>query len=130
MAAAALTNQVILDGPRNVVVRGMIAGGTTDLSNGVLVDLSTLSGSPTSVKVTAVSASLSGFACRLKWDATTDVPFAALAAGDNFLDMEPWGGIPNNAGAGVTGDVLIDTEGSTATTALGVVLIECKKKYD
>jgi hypothetical protein len=54
---------------------------------------------------------------QLLWDATTDVTLLNLS-GSNDADMcfEAFGGIPNNAGAGVTGDVLLTTAATTPYT--------------
>ena len=43
----------------------------------------------------------------LEWDADTDVLFQTLTVGQEEWDYKPEGGINNNAGTGITGDVII-----------------------
>lgn len=63
-------------------------------------------------RLVSISGSLAGFSARLLWDATTDV-FAHQIPSDHMVkhNYHRFGGLPNTAGAGVTGDLLITTAG-------------------
>ena len=66
---------------------------------------------------------------RILWDATTDVFAWMLPQNSNYLmDLSSFGGIPNNAGAGVTGDVLFTTLDASSGDTYTVVL-EMVKHY-
>jgi hypothetical protein len=121
------TVQKLIDGPRNAVFHIVGVGATTAQ---VVVDVSTLSGAPSEVRVDKIkgSANGSGAQAQLLWDATTDVAFMAIGVNENIdIDYCDIGGLKNNAGAGKTGDVLLtsagDTQGQYAIT------LYCVKKY-
>ena len=104
--------QTINDGDRNLVIKVHIDGdGSGEETATNIVDISTLSGSPTSLRLLSILSGFVGFSAELLWDATADVHLFEIP--DYELDMcfKHFGGIPNNAGAGVTGDVLITTTG-------------------
>jgi uncharacterized protein (UPF0261 family) len=122
------TVQKLIDGPRNAVFHIVGVGATTAQ---VVVDVSTLSGAPSEVRVDKIKGSTngsSGAQAQLLWDATTDVAFMAIGVNENIdIDYCDIGGLKNNAGAGKTGDVLLtsagDTQGQYAIT------LYCVKKY-
>ena len=122
-----LATQILNDGERNATVKGYITGDATQLTDAVLVDVSALSGSPTSVKIMGIKAQLSAFTATLEWDATTDVPILEIPA-DQELDQSyrRFGGLQNNGGAGVTGDITITTL-LIAAGANGTIILELKK---
>lgn len=102
------TTQVIEEGFRNYVLK--VDGSGTDTA-ALLVDVSALNPPCTRVRLKRITYSLeSASDLTLLWDATTDVVLLNLH-GSNDADMcfEATAGIPNNAGAGVTGDVLLTT---------------------
>jgi hypothetical protein len=98
------------------------------------------------VDVSALAASASGAACnrvtvtkiyianhgmevRMFWDATTDVPFFLSSSGaTQTLDMTGFGGITNNGGAGVTGDIVFSTSDASAGDTYWCIL-EMVKGY-
>ena len=125
------TVQKLIDGPRNAVFHIVCLGATTAQ---VVVDVSSLSGAPSEVRVDKIKGSTNGSGggnskqVQLLWDATTDVAFMAIGANENIdIDYCDIGGLKNNAGAGKTGDVLLtsagDTQGQYAIT------LYCVKKY-
>jgi len=63
------------------------------------------------------------------WDATTDVLCESVPA-DVLYKMcyDEFGGLPNNAGAGKTGDVLFSTVGAAAGDRY-TIIIEAIKTY-
>lgn len=107
------TVQVIEDGPRNYIIK---VDGTDVEALTKIVDVSELNPPCTRVRLRKIAYNLeSAAAMQLLWDAATDVVLLNLH-GSNDADMcfECTAGIPNNAGAGVTGDVLLS--GGTAET--------------
>ena len=114
--AAAATQQIIANGPRNLVLKYTIAGTTGDLTASKLVDISALDSGLGVNGLTLMSAQwgLTGFSAKLAWDATTDVDLIEIPAGSDSQDFSKFGGIKNNAGTGVTGDIMLTTTGYTA----------------
>lgn len=119
--ADAVTSQTIIDGSRNAVIKLTNLSDGTGESAALKVDVSALSGAPSRVKVEKIHYTVSGMVATLLWDATTDVRIVDLA-GDGCFDFTGFGGLPNNAGAGVTGDILLTTTGHTAGDSYSLVL--------
>lgn len=123
-----VNTQIINDGPRNVVMKFNIVGTAVELADALLVDVSTLSGAPNEVKVMAVDAALEGFGAELIWDATANVRILDIPAGQDFDQCyRRYGGLPNDAGAGKTGDILISTSGA-AVGLTGHVIVTMRKR--
>lgn len=109
-----ITTQTILDGPLNAVIKVLIDGDGIegDESSTNILDTSGLSGSPSTVKLIGLKAHLSGFSVDLEWDASTNVVAVTIPGDDDVnQDYRQFGGIINNAGSGVTGDIDISTAG-------------------
>lgn len=107
------TVQMILDGPRQVVIKVDGAGGD---AGATILDPTLLTPPCTRVRLLKAVYSLAPTGtAQLTWDATSAVPIWNFfgGAGDkyNFCDTQ---GIPNNAGAGNTGKVLITSAASLA----------------
>lgn len=132
--ADAVTSQTILDGER------LFIGKFTNISDGtgetavVKIDVSTLS--PNSfglacngVKINKIWGSVHGMNVRILFDANTDT-FAWLVPQNSayLMDFSMFGGLPSNAGAGVTGDVSFTTHDASAGDAYTIV-IEAIKTY-
>lgn len=117
----AVSSQTLIDGPRNVVMK------FTNLSDGSgesavkKVDVSALNGAPTLVRVMKIHYSVNGMVATLLWDADTDVRIIELS-GDGCFDFCGFGGLYNNAGTGVTGDILLTTTGHTSGDSYSIVL--------
>lgn len=115
--ADAVTTQTIIDGPRDLVVK------LTNLSDGTgesavqKVDVA----SGTTLKVMRVHYAVVGMVATLLWDATTDVRILDLA-GNGMFDFTTFGGLPNNAGSGVTGDILLTTTGHSSGDSYSIIL--------
>lgn len=121
--ADAVTSQTLVDGAKNVVMK------FTNLSDGVgeaavlKVDVSTLSGAPSELRIDRILASTAGMALRILWDATTDVDAFIVASGSSVeFDFRCFGGLKNNAGAGKTGDINFTTVGQTANASYSIIL--------
>jgi hypothetical protein len=119
--ADAVTSQTIIDGPRNVVMKFTNLSDGTGESAVLKVDVSALSGAPTSVSVVRVHYAVVGMVATLLWDANTDVRILDLA-GNGTFDLEAFGGLPNNASTGVTGDILLTTTGHSSGDSYSIVL--------
>lgn len=115
--------QTLLDGPRNAVFKLTGTLDTSDEAYNVKIDVSTLSsmttqGSnpPTRVYVKRWDFVISdGLIVNLFWDATANKLIAPLW-GRGKYNAAPIGGLVNNAGAGITGDIGLSTSGFSAGT--------------
>ena len=132
--AATATEQVINDGPRNLNIKYTIGGTSGDVAATKLVDVSdfvdaegnTLGAN--SLTLIGIDASLTGFSCKLAWDATADVDLIEIPSDDVLTrDFREYGGIKNNSGAGSTGDVMFTTTGFTASGDGGHIYLKFKK---
>lgn len=104
--------QTINDGPRNLVLHLHIDGdGSGDLSAQKIIDASSYLYSPTKLRLLILQAEFTGFTGELIWDATTPKHCFEIPDYDVDKDFTKFGGIPNNAGTGITGDVLLTTVG-------------------
>lgn len=132
--ADAVTSQVILDGDRLYIAK------FTNISDGggetavLKIDVSTLATDQyghacNGVKINKVWAQTYGMGVDILWDATTDALCETIPA-DQFykMDYSEFGGIPNNADTGKTGDVLFTTVGAAAGDRYTIIL-ECIKTY-
>jgi hypothetical protein len=133
--ADAVTSQTLVDNERTAIMKFTNISDGTGESAVLKVDVSTLtkSGSGktcTRVTVTKIYVATHGMEVRMLWDATTDVPFF-LSAPNNVqtLDMSNFGGITNDGGTGVTGDIMFTTADATAGDTYWVIL-EMTKGYN
>ena len=134
--ANTVETQTIHDGPRNLVVKVHLHsdGVAGELSGQSIIDISAYQsfpgfGAPTSCRIKKVQSNLSGFTGELLWDATANKHALNIPDYEFNGDYTKIGGIPNDAGAGVTGDVLISTNGFTAATDTGHIILELIKQY-
>lgn len=134
---ANVTNiQILEDGPRNVVVKLDGILDTSDITSTTLVDPALLSpidaaGTlPTRLIIDKISYNMEqGLAANLYWDATTPVLIASMVSSGDDLEFKKFGGIYNNAGAGVTGKITYTTQGWSAGAILSFnVILEMRKK--
>jgi hypothetical protein len=115
------TVQVIEEGFRNYIIKVTGTGAEIDAK---IVDVSALNPPCTRVRLKKITYSLDpADSMELKWDATSPEIFLNLN-GSNDADMcfEGTAGIPNNAGAGVTGDILLN--GGTSAYTLYISFIK------
>ena len=107
-----VTKQTLVDGERNLVVKVQISGdGSGEETDTNLVNISEYSLPNATCKIKRIKATLVGFSMQLIWDADADVKAADVPSGENDMDYASWGGLINNAGVGVTGDILFTTLG-------------------
>jgi len=137
--ADAVTSQTIIDTEKRVVQK------FTNLSDGsgeagvVKVDVSTLTAHPDGTACSIVTIDqiwydVGGMRVILNFNASTVVPALVLggsaAAGNvsGHFDFRSFGGIKNNAGSGVNGDIKFTTSGHTNLDHYTIVL-EMRKQY-
>jgi hypothetical protein len=132
--ADAVASQTLLDGERMAIMKFTNLSDGTGESKVLKVDVSTLTSSASGkacdgVTITKIHASTHGLEVQIYWDATTDVFCWCVPQNSTYtMDFEKFGGLTNNAGAGVTGDVLFSTADASAGDFYTVVL-EMVKSY-
>jgi hypothetical protein len=119
--ADAVASQTLVDGAKNVVMKFTSVSDGTGESAVTKVDVSALTGAPSRVKINKIHYSTSGMIVRLLWDATTDVTILELQ-GEGCFDATGFGGLYNNAGTGVTGDIQLTTIGHTNLDSYSLIL--------
>ena len=127
--ADAVTSQTIQDGARHVVMSFTNVSDGTGEAAVKKVDVSALQTDPmtgkacSTVVIQSVWFSTLGMSVKLLWDADTDVLAVHLLADyADTLDMSEFTGLTNNAGTGVTGDIMLTTVGHGSGDAYTVVL--------
>ena len=129
-----VTTQTILDGERLVIQKFTNISDGTGEAAVVKVDVSTLSPNSfgvacTGVKINKIWSAAHGMEVRILWVATTNLlAWVVTSNGPYLMDFSSFGGISNNAGTGVTGDIAFTTHDQTAGDTYTIVL-ECIKVY-
>jgi len=132
--ADAVTSQTIIDGERNCVMKFTNVSDGTGESAVAKVDVSALASNSagiacSEVRVMRVSHAVVGMSVQLFLDATSNVLLMELAESSNgHMDFKDFGGLPNNAGSGKTGDILFTTKGHSSGDTYSIVL-EMVKVY-
>jgi hypothetical protein len=132
--ADAVATQTLFDGERMAIMKFTNLSDGTGESKVLKVDVSTLTSSASGkacdgVTITKIHASTHGLEVQIYWDATTDVFCWCVPQNSTYtMDFEKFGGLINNAGAGVTGDVLFSTADASAGDFYTIVL-EMAKSY-
>lgn len=129
--ANTITKQTIIDGSKTLIVKIHIEGdGSGEETGTVIVDASAYSPAYTNCSLQVIHAMLSGFTCDLLWDATTPVVITNIPDYEAHYSSEEvggFGGFPNNAGTGKTGDIKLTTIGLGAADH-GTLVLKIKKK--
>ena len=127
--ADAVTSQTIQDGARHAILKFTNVSDGTGESAVVKVDVSALSADPvskaacTSVSIESIRYSTIGMGIKIFFDATADVLAWEIPPDySDTVDFSDFNGIPNNAGAGVTGDIAFTTVGAGVGDVYTVVL--------
>ena len=137
--ADAVTSQTLVDTEKRVVMK------FTNLSDGngesavKKVDVSALTAHPdgtacSQVTIDQIWYDVGGMRVSLEWNASTNVVAMVLggsaAAGNvhGHMDFRSFGGIKNNAGSGIDGDIDLTTNGHTNLDHYTIVL-ELRKSY-
>ena len=128
-----VATQTIIDQDRNLVMKFTNIDETEAAVR--KVDVSTLqangNGDPcTGVVIRRLIGVTEGMSVDILWDATVNVLALTTPTDDYFdLDFSEFQGIPNDAGSGITGDILFTTNGATAGDRYTIIL-QMIKKYD
>lgn len=131
--ANSFTTQILEEGPRNVVMKLVGVLDTSNLSSTLAVDISTLTcnntrPAPTQVRIDTLEYDVSDqLSVQLYWDATADVIITAMPGRGEYYARK-FGGLQNNAGAGKTGDINIETTGWTSGTQTFTIILEMVKQ--
>ena len=89
-----------------------------------LVDASAAEGASSNPRLSIVAVSWSvSSQTDILWDATSNVVALSISGNGNYGHTHDMPSIPNNAGSGVTGDVLI----TNASASVGTIIIKFKK---
>jgi hypothetical protein len=131
--ANAYTTQIIVDGPRNAIVKITGVLDTSNQAQTLAVDVSTLTQGGTQLKPNGVCIHYIDYSItdqlevQLSWDATAQVVIMPLA-GRGRMSFKDFGGLQNNAGAGKTGSINILTTGWTSGIQVFTVILEMVKQ--
>lgn len=133
--ADAVTTQTLLDGERLVIMKFTnVSDGTGESAVNKIIVANLAANSfgkaCTDLKINKIWSTTTGMAVNVLWDATTDVLAWTLPQDTNYHMCfgEHLGGIPNNAGAGKTGNIAFSTVGASLGDSYSIIL-ECIKIY-
>ena len=138
--ADAVTSQTLSDGDRTAVMKFTNISDGSGESSVKKVDVSTLTDNShpgaecARVHITQVWYAISGMRVDLEWDASCNVKGLILGAGitleptNGHFDFRSFGGIKNNAGGGINGDIDLTTLHHTSNDAYTIIL-ELSKSY-
>jgi hypothetical protein len=132
--ADAVASQTLLDGERLFIAKFTNISDGTGETAVVKIDVTTLARNAfnlacNGVKINKIWATTHGMEVRILWDASTDVFAWLVPQNTNYLlDFSSFGGLNNNGGTGVNGNVLFTTSDASAGDMYTIVL-ECIKTY-
>ena len=133
--ADAVTSQTIFDGDKKVVQKFTNISDGSGESAVKKVDVSALNTNGHSQNCTGVTIEKIWWQCvgmktRLFFDATSNAFIIELGENQSgYHDYSSFGGLKNNAGSGVTGDILFTTVGHSSGDTYTITL-EMRKNYD
>lgn len=125
--ADVVTSQTLHDTHQIAVMKFTNLSDGSGESNVLKVDVSALATHPTLATVCTRVAiermwySMAGMTVDVLWDATANVA-AWTIGGDGYLDFRSVGPIVNNAGSGITGDILFSTIDATNGDRYSIML--------
>ena len=121
--ADTVTSQTIFDGSKRAILKFTNISDGTGESLVKKIDVSELLGSPEKVKIVHIWYTTEGMSVQLWWDATINVPAWFLGSNKSTkIDFHWFGGLHNNAGTGITGDILLTTVDHTAGDSYSIIL--------
>jgi hypothetical protein len=132
--ADAVATQTIIDGSKTAVLKFTNVSDGSGESAVVKVDASALSNNSLGQACTGATIEKIWWQCigmkvQVLFDATTNV--FCIELGENqsgHHDYTDFGGLPNNAGSGKTGDILFTTVGHTSADTYTVIM-QVKKEF-
>ena len=132
--ADAVTSETLLDGPSDLVMRFRNVSDGSGESAVAKVDASALSAdvhgtSVTKVIIEQVWWNTVGMSAELFWNASSNISARKIKIdSEGYSDYKDFGGLINNAGSGVNGDVLLTTTGHSSGDTYDIIL-SMKKIY-
>ena len=137
--ADAVTSQTIVDTTKRAIIKLTNLSDGSGESSVKKVDVSALNSHPdgtacSRVTIDQIWYDVGGMRVSLEWNASTNVVAMVLggsaAAGNvhGHMDFRSFGGIKNNAGSGIDGDIDLTTNGHTNLDHYTIVL-ELRKSY-
>ena len=132
--ADAVTSQTLIDGVKTAVLKFTNISDGSGESAVAKVDVSALSANDVGKSCTGASIEkiwwqCNGMKVQLLFDASSNV--IAIELGENqsgYHDYTSFGGLPNNAGSGKTGDILFTTVGYSSADTY-TVMLQVRKEY-
>ena len=132
--ADAVATQTIIDGSKTAVLKFTNVSDGSGESAVTKVDVSALANNSIGQSCTGASIQKIWWQCigmkvQILFDATSDI--LAIELGENqsgHHDYSSFGGIPNNAGSGKTGDIQFTTVGHTSADSYTIIL-QVAKEY-
>jgi len=132
--ADAVATQTIIDGSKTAVLKFTNVSDGSGESAVTKVDVSALSNNSIGQSCTGASIQKIWWQCigmkvQILFDATSDI--LAIELGENqsgHHDYSSFGGIPNNAGSGKTGDIQFTTVGHSSADSYTIIL-QVAKEY-
>ena len=128
------TSQTLFDGERVAIMKFYASMSTTENESAVAkVTPSALlpsnaGGACDAVSILKMHTLTHGLEVQLNWAATAPVVIGTIPQNTNYTqDFSGFGGLWNNAGAGLTGAIEYTTTGWTGITSFNIIL-ECRKK--
>jgi hypothetical protein len=132
--ADAVTSQTIIDGAKTAVLKFTNVSDGSGESAVAKVDVSALASTQdgqvcTGATIEKIWWQCNGMKVQLLFDASSNV--FCIELGENqsgYHDYSLFGGLPNNAGSGVTGDILFTTVGHSSNDTYTVIM-QVRKEY-
>ena len=132
--ADAVTSETLLDGPSDLVMRFRNVSDGSGEAAVAKVDASALStdvhgNAVSSVTIERIWWNTVGMSAELFWNASSNISARKIKIdSEGYSDYKDFGGLINNAGSGVNGDVLLTTTGHTSGDTYDIIL-SMKKIY-
>jgi len=133
--ADTVTSQTLLDGERLIIMKFTnVSDGTGESAVNKIVPanlaVNSFGVACTDLKINQIWSTTTGMAVNMLWDATADVLAWTIPQDTNYWMKfgDHLGGIPNNSGAGKTGNLAFSTVGASAGDSYSII-VECIKIY-
>ena len=117
--------KTVFSGKNRLVVKATGLYATSDETNKVVIDISTLTGpdgtAPTNLKINEITYDVNGFDyVLLEFDQGTD-DVIGYFSGQGYIDYRPYGGLKDD-GTGGTGDLILTTAGGASNSILSFLI--------
>ncbi len=116
-----VTSQILVDGSKTTVMKFTNFSAGVGESAVLKVNVSGLTPPAALINIQEIWYSIHGMVVTLFWGANVNVRIVDLR-GDGHMDLSKFGGLKNNAGTGVTGNILLTTSGHAVGTSYTIIL--------